>query len=87
MRRERAPDPRLEVRLRDRASVRVELSIGSMGSRAKDEPRVRVEPVTAERLADFEQLFSSRGAPHYCWCAVYRLHVRTNRANSPSATR
>jgi len=21
---------------------------------------------------DFERLFSSRGAPHYCWCRVYR---------------
>ena len=21
---------------------------------------------------DFERLFSSRGAPHYCWCQVYR---------------
>ena len=21
---------------------------------------------------DFERLFASRGAPHYCWCQVYR---------------
>jgi GNAT superfamily N-acetyltransferase len=33
---------------------------------------VRVAPVTKRSLAAFEALFSSRGAPHYCWCAVYR---------------
>lgn len=34
---------------------------------------LRVLPVTAERWADFEALFSARGSPHYCWCAPYRF--------------
>lgn len=34
--------------------------------------KLRVAPVTARSLPSFEALFSSRGAPHYCWCAVYR---------------
>lgn len=29
-------------------------------------------PVTAETSADFERLFSSRGAPKHCWCMVWR---------------
>ena len=28
---------------------------------------------------DFERLFSSRGAPHYCWCQVYRATGGTAR--------
>ena len=28
---------------------------------------------------DFERLFSSRGAPHYCWCQVYRATRRSAR--------
>jgi len=32
-----------------------------------------VRAVSAERWTDFEQLFTARGGPHYCWCAVYRL--------------
>src|SRR5262245_1325632 len=44
-----------------------------MGSLPKGKPSVRVEPVTSERFADFERLFGSRGAPHYCWCSVYRF--------------
>ena len=35
--------------------------------------RVRVEPVTKDTWADFEALFTARGAPHYCWCGVYRF--------------
>ncbi|MEO8184233.1 MAG: GNAT family N-acetyltransferase [Deltaproteobacteria bacterium] len=35
--------------------------------------RVRVLPIDAQRWADFEQLFSARGAPHYCWCSPYRF--------------
>lgn len=35
--------------------------------------RVRVLPVTPERWGDLEQLFSARGAPHYCWCTPYRF--------------
>lgn len=33
---------------------------------------VRVAPVTAENLADFQRLFAARGSPHYCWCTPYR---------------
>jgi GNAT superfamily N-acetyltransferase len=33
---------------------------------------LRVSPVTKRSLPAFEALFSSRGAPHYCWCTVYR---------------
>jgi GNAT superfamily N-acetyltransferase len=35
--------------------------------------RLRVAPVTPETWADFARLFSARGAPHYCWCTVYRF--------------
>ena len=28
---------------------------------------------------DFERLFSSRGAPHYCWCQVYRATLGSAR--------
>lgn len=31
-----------------------------------------VAPVTADRVDDFVRLFESRGAPHYCWCQLYR---------------
>lgn len=34
--------------------------------------RIRTEEVTAQRWADMERLFESRGAPHYCWCSAYR---------------
>src|ERR1700704_782273 len=30
------------------------------------------QAVTAESRADFERLFTSPGAPHYCWCMVWR---------------
>ena len=35
--------------------------------------RVRVEPVTADTLPDFERLFEARGSPHYCYCAIHRF--------------
>jgi GNAT superfamily N-acetyltransferase len=34
--------------------------------------KLRVAPVTQETLDDYQALFSARGSPHYCWCAVYR---------------
>ena len=34
---------------------------------------VRVLPVGPENWSDFAALFRSRGAPHYCWCSVYRF--------------
>lgn len=41
--------------------------------RATASHRLRVLPVTAERWADFEALFTAKGSPHYCWCAPYRF--------------
>ncbi|MDN5200220.1 GNAT family N-acetyltransferase [Fulvivirgaceae bacterium BMA10] len=29
-------------------------------------------PVDQARWKDFEQLFESKGGPHYCWCMVWR---------------
>jgi GNAT superfamily N-acetyltransferase len=29
--------------------------------------------VTAVTFADYERLFRSRGAPHYCWCVIHRF--------------
>ncbi len=29
-------------------------------------------PVTPETRRDFESFFASRGAPHFCWCMVWR---------------
>ncbi len=29
-------------------------------------------PVTQNRWQDFERLFASKGAPHNCWCTVWR---------------
>lgn len=29
-------------------------------------------PVTQDRWKDFERLFESKGAPHNCWCTVWR---------------
>lgn len=36
-------------------------------------------PVKPSTWPDFERLFSSRGAPHYCWCQVYRAARGTGR--------
>jgi GNAT superfamily N-acetyltransferase len=38
-----------------------------------DAKAIRVRPVTTATWADFEALFTARGSPHYCWCAVYRF--------------
>lgn len=34
--------------------------------------KVAVRPVTPENWRDFVRLFTSKGAPHYCWCSSYR---------------
>jgi len=53
---------------------------------AKKAPsKLRVTPVTQRTLAAFEQLFTSRGAPHYCWCTVYR--AKDNQALSKDGRR
>lgn len=38
-------------------------------------------PVTTETQADFERLFSSPGAPHYCWCMVWRRSAAEAKQN------
>jgi len=40
-------------------------------------PRLRIEPLTAERWADFEQLFGPRGACGGCWCMTPKLDSAT----------
>jgi GNAT superfamily N-acetyltransferase len=35
-------------------------------------PKLTFKPVTRARWADFEALFSHRGAPGYCWCMAWR---------------
>jgi GNAT superfamily N-acetyltransferase len=34
--------------------------------------RITVRPVTSSTWADLERLFDARGAPHYCYCTLYR---------------
>lgn len=36
-------------------------------------PAIRIEPAAAERWADLERLFGTRGACGGCWCMWYRL--------------
>ena len=36
--------------------------------------KLAFHPVTKGRWADFEQLFEGKGAPHYCWCMVWRTN-------------
>ena len=38
-------------------------------------------PVEKDLWADFEQLFESRGAPHNCWCMVWRRINNKARSN------
>lgn len=35
-------------------------------------PKFSVKPVTRSTWPDFEALFESKGAPHYCWCMAWR---------------
>jgi GNAT superfamily N-acetyltransferase len=41
----------------------------------------RIEPVTAANWSDFAALFEARGAPHYCWCTVYRVPSQPHLTN------
>jgi GNAT superfamily N-acetyltransferase len=38
-----------------------------------DADALEIHEVTAKRWRDFEKLFESKGAPHYCWCMAYRV--------------
>ena len=42
-------------------------------------PDLTFRAVEATTWPDFERLFSSRGAPHYCWCQVFRSTPGTAR--------
>ena len=48
---------------------------------------IEVRPLTATSWDDFARLFGARGAPHYCWCTVYRLRggARLDDASRESA--
>jgi hypothetical protein len=35
--------------------------------------KIEVKPVDKNNWKDFETLFKSRGAPHYCWCMAWRM--------------
>jgi len=48
----------------DKAKAKVKTSINTS--------RLRVEPLTIERWADFENLFGARGACGGCWCMWWR---------------
>jgi GNAT superfamily N-acetyltransferase len=42
-------------------------------------------PVTKHNAADFETLFSARGAPKYCWCMVWRRSAAEAKNNDPAS--
>jgi len=44
--------------------------------------QIEVKPVLPELWCDLEDLFESRGSPHYCWCMAWR--VNENRKQVPS---
>lgn len=33
---------------------------------------IEIHPVAPSRWSDFEELFESKGGPHYCWCMAWR---------------
>lgn len=35
--------------------------------------KVTVRPVNRDNWDAFVRLFESKGAPHYCWCSIYRM--------------
>ncbi len=37
---------------------------------------IDVKPVNKDQWSDFEALFSSKGAPNYCWCASWRMNAK-----------
>ena len=43
--------------------------------------KLEYHPVTHDRWEDFERLFESKGAPHNCWCTVWRNVEKTG--NNP----
>lgn len=45
---------------------------------------LEVRPVTRETWADFEAFFSAPGAPHYCWCMVWRRTTAEAKQSTPA---
>ena len=45
-------------------------------------PPLTFKPVTKGRWADFEALFSHKGAPSYCWCMAWRTAPEEAREQS-----
>jgi ribosomal protein S18 acetylase RimI-like enzyme len=48
------------------------------------EPSLRFRPVTRESVEEYEAIFTSRGAPHYCWCMVWRRSTEESRHHTPA---
>jgi hypothetical protein len=46
--------------------------------------RLTFHPVTRESVAAFEAFFNSRGAPHYCWCMVWRRSTEESHHHTPA---
>ena len=44
----------------------------NQADRPPDATALRFRAVTAETRSDFESFFAARGAPHFCWCMVWR---------------
>jgi predicted GNAT family acetyltransferase len=48
------------------------------------ETNLTFTPVTSENVAAFEALFSSPGAPHFCWCMVWRRTTEESHRHKPA---
>ncbi len=46
--------------------------------------RLAFRAVTRESVAEFEAFFTSRGAPHYCWCMVWRRSTEESHHHAPA---
>jgi GNAT superfamily N-acetyltransferase len=49
-----------------------------------DLDRLVFRPVTPSTRPDFEAFFSSRGAPHFCWCMVWRRSSAEAKHHEPA---
>jgi GNAT superfamily N-acetyltransferase len=54
------------------------------GKAAADLDRLAFKPVTPSTRGDFEAFFSSPGAPHYCWCVVWRRSSEEAKHHAPA---
>jgi GNAT superfamily N-acetyltransferase len=46
---------------------------------------LEVRPVMQANRAEFEAFFSAPGAPHYCWCMVWRRTSAEAKTNDPAS--